>query len=156
MSSIPLKVKQSTTVVKARGLAAGDYVKSYSTSNPKIATVNAKGKIKAKKKGNTNLIVKLASGKTLKAKIKVQKGAVKTKKISVNKKKITLKRKKSFQLKTTVTPLTSLQKVTYSSSNKKVVTVSKTGKLVAKKAGKAKITIKSGSKKVTVTVTVKK
>lgn len=156
MSSIPLKVKQSTTVVKARGLAAGDYVKSYSTSNPKIATVNAKGKIKAKKKGNTNLIVKLASGKTLKAKIKVQKGAVKTKKISVNKKKITLKRKKSFQLRTTVTPLTSRQKVTYSSSNKKVVTVSKTGKLVAKKAGKAKITIKSGSKKVTVTVTVKK
>ena len=156
MSSIPLKVKQSTAVVKVTGLAAGDYVKSYNTSNTKIATVNAKGKITAKKKGNTNLIVKLASGKTLKAKIKVQKTAVKTSRVAVNTKKVTLKPKKSFQLKTTVTPLTSLQKVTYTSSNKKVVTVSKTGKLVTKKAGKAKITVKSGSKKVTVTVTVKK
>lgn len=156
MSSIPLKVKQSTSVVKASGLAAGDYIKSYRTANSKIATVNAKGKIKAKKKGNTKLYVKLASGKVLSATIKVQKTAVKTRKVSVNKKKITLKCKKSFQLKTTITPLTSLQKVTYASSNKKVVTVSKSGKLVAKKAGKAKITIKSGSKKITVKVTVKK
>ena len=156
MSSIPLKVKQSTSVVKASGLAAGDYIKSYRTANSKIATVNAKGKIKAKKKGNTKLYVKLASGKVLRATIKVQKTAVKTRKVSVNKKKITLKCKKSFQLKTTITPLTSLQKVTYASSNKKVVTVSKSGKLVAKKAGKAKITIKSGSKKITVKVTVKK
>ena len=156
MSTIPLKVKQSTSVVKASGLAAGDYVKSYKTASTKIATVNSKGKITAKKAGSTRLLVTLASGKVLRATIKVQKSAVKTTRVSVNAKKLTLKQKKSFQLKTTVTPLTSLQKVTYTSSNKKVVTVSKKGKLVAKKAGKAKITIKSGSKKAIVTVTVKK
>ena len=49
-----------------------------------------------------------------------------------------------------------VEKVTFTSSNKKVATVSKTGKITAKKAGKAKITVKAGKKKVTVNVVVKK
>ena len=155
MTVIPLKVKQSTTVVKVTGLSKGDYVKSYKTANRKIATVNGKGKITAKKKGNTYLIVILASGRVLKAKIKVQKSKVKTQKLTVNSKKVNLKKKKSFRLKVVKTPLTSLEKVTYTSSNKKVATVSKNGKITAKKAGKAKITVKAGNKKVTVTVVVK-
>ena len=53
-----------------------------------------------------------------------------------------------------VTPVTSKEKVTYSSSNKKVATVSSKGVIKAKKAGTAKITVKSGSKKVVVTVKV--
>lgn len=46
--------------------------------------------------------------------------------------------------------------VKWESSNKAVATVNKKGKITAKKAGKATITIKSGSKKTTVKVTVKK
>jgi uncharacterized protein YjdB len=52
-------------------------------------------------------------------------------------------------------PLTSQQKLTYTSSNKKVVTVSSKGVVKAKKSGKVTITVKSGSKKVKIKVTVK-
>ena len=54
-----------------------------------------------------------------------------------------------------LTPITTQQKVTYKTSNKKVFTVSKKGLLTAKKKGIAKITVQSGSKKVVVTVKVK-
>lgn len=47
-------------------------------------------------------------------------------------------------------------KVTWKLSNKKVVTVSKTGKLTAKKAGTATITATVGKQKLTCKVTVKK
>ena len=56
---------------------------------------------------------------------------------------------------TSVTPLTSLQKVTYTSSNKKVATVTSKGVIRAKKKGTAVITVKSGSRTVKCKVTVK-
>lgn len=74
----------------------------------------------------------------------------------MNKNKITLKKGKSQVLVVARTPVTSTDKVTYKSSNKKVATVSGKGKITAKKAGKAKITVSSGKKKVVITVTVKK
>ncbi|MCC8066187.1 MAG: Ig-like domain-containing protein [Clostridiales bacterium] len=49
-----------------------------------------------------------------------------------------------------------MQKVTYTSSNKKMVTVTAKGVVTAKKAGAAKITVRSGTKKVVVTVKVTK
>ena len=48
------------------------------------------------------------------------------------------------------------KKVTYKSSNTKVATVSSKGKITAKKAGKATITVKAGNKVKKITVTVKK
>ena len=88
--------------------------------------------------------------------VKVQKGTVTTTKISGLTKKITLSKGKKQTLTPVLTPITSQQKVTYTSSNKKVATVSSKGVITAKGAGTAKITVKSGSKKVTVTVTVPK
>ena len=67
--------------------------------------------------------------------------------------KLTAGKKKGSAV-VTVTPVTSKEKVTYSSSNKKVATVSSKGVIKAKKAGTAKITVKSGKKKVVVTVKV--
>ena len=75
-------------------------------------------------------------------------------KISGIPKKITLAKGRKQTLKPILSPITSQEKITYTSSNKKIVTVSSKGVLTAKAAGKAKITVKSGSKKVTVTVTV--
>lgn len=155
VTSLPMKVKQSTTAVKVTQMAAGDYITSWKSSNTKIATVNSKGKITAKKKGTAEITVTLASGASAKVTVKVQTGTVKTKKVSVTSKKLTLKKKQKANLGTTLNPLTSQQKVTYTTSNKKVATVSKKGVVTAKGKGKAKITVKSGSKKVTVTVTVK-
>lgn len=156
-TSVPLKVKQSTTKVKVSGLAAGDSVKSWKSSNTKIVTVNSSGKITAKSKtGTATVTVTLASGLSKKITVKVQKSAVKTTKISGLTKKLTINKGKKATLSPVITPVTSLQKVTYSSSNKKVATVSSKGVITAKKAGTAKITVKSGSKKYVVTVTVPK
>ena len=154
MTTIPLKVKKTTTKFKVSGLASGESVKSYKSSNKKIFTVNKKGKIKAKKKGTAKLTVTLASGKKATAKVKVQKGTVKTTKVTVNTSKLVLLKGGSYTLRTTLAPLTTQQKATYSSSNKKVVTVSSKGVLNAKKKGTAKITVKSGSKKKQISVTV--
>ena len=159
--TIPLKVKQSFTVKVTMG--AGDRVVSWKTSNKKVVSVK-NGRIKGLKAGKSATItVKLASGKKASFKVKVQKPAVATKSIKVTNaatgrnqgKKATLKRGQSLKLKAALTPITSLQKVTWSTSNKKIVTVSKSGVIKAKKKGKATITVKSGNKKYNIKITVK-
>ncbi len=159
-STVTLKVKQSTKGLKVTNLAAGDSVASWKSTNTKVFTVkgNADGTcaLTGKKKGSAKLEITLASGLTKTVTVKVQKTAVKTSKVKVAEKKLTVKKGEKASLKATVAPFTSAQKLTYTSSNKKVATVSKNGVVTAKKAGKAKITVKSGSKKVTVTITVPK
>lgn len=78
-----------------------------------------------------------------------------TQKITLNRKKLTLKKGKSFKLKVTITPKDSQNKIFYKTSNKKIVTVSKNGKIKAKKKGTAKITVISGKKKAVCKVKVK-
>ena len=156
-SSIKLKVKQSTTKVKVTGLANGDSVQSYKSSNTKIFTVSKNGVLKAgKKTGKAALTITLTSGLQKKVTVKVQKKTVATSKITGLQKKVMLKKGAKLSLKPSMTPITSTQKFTYKSSNKKIATVSSKGVIKAKKAGKAKITVKSGKKKFTVTVTVTK
>ena len=159
-STVTLKVKQSTKGLKVTDLAAGDSVASWKSTNTKVFTVkgNADGTctLKGLKKGSAKLEITLASGMMKIITVKVQPSAVKTAKVTVPAKKLTVQKGTKASLKPVVTPFTSLQKVTYTSSNKKVVTVTKRGVITAKKAGTAKITIKSGSKKAVVTVTVPK
>ena len=115
--SITLKVKQATTKVQVYNLTPGDAIKSWTSSNTKIVKVTDSGKINAQKKtGTANVIVTLLSGKTATIKVKVQKGAVKTTKIS-GLKNTTLKAKKKLTLAPVIYPITSVQKVTYKSSN---------------------------------------
>ncbi|HCT91112.1 MAG TPA: hypothetical protein DF613_07005 [Lachnospiraceae bacterium] len=154
-SGLPLQVKKSTTALRAIGLARGDYVKSWKSSNPKVAGVSRKGKITAKKKGTAVITAALASGKKLTAKVKVQTGKVKTSKIKLEKTKLQLEKGESYTLAPRITPLTSQDKLTYDSSNKKVATVNKKGKITAKKKGTAKIIVRSGKKKAVCKVTVK-
>lgn len=80
---------------------------------------------------------------------------VHTTKIRLNKSKVTLKVGKTFRLKATVDE-GSVDKITYKSSNKKIATVSSTGKIKAKKAGKVTITVKSGKVTKKCKITVKK
>ena len=156
-TTVPLKVKQKTSAFKVTGLAAGDSVQSYRSSNTKIFTVSKSGVLKAgKKTGKATLTITLASGLQKKVTVKVQKKTVTTSKITGLQKKVMLKKGAKLSLKPSMTPITSTQKFTYKSSNKKIATVSSKGVITAKKAGKAKITVKSGKKKFTVTVTVTK
>ena len=155
-ASIPLKVKQKTSLVKVSGLARGDEVVSWKSGNTKIVKVSQKGVITAQKKtGKTNITVTLKSGKTAVIRVSVQKSTVKTKKLTGLNKKVTLKKGASLTLKPERVPFTSGEKITYKSSNKKIVTVTGKGRLKAKKKGTATITVKSGKKTVKVKVTVK-
>lgn len=153
-TSIPMKLKQSTKVIKVK-MAEGDSIVSWESSNKKVVTVTKKGKIKAKKKGKATITVTLASGKTASFVVKVQKNKVTTKKVTGVTKKITLAKGKKYKLTPVLKPLTSQDKITYTSSNKKVATVDKKGNIQAKGKGTAKITVKSGKKKAICTVTVK-
>ncbi len=155
-SSLVLKVKQKTTALKVTELAAGDSVASYTSSNKKIFTVSKTGKITAKNKvGSAKLTITLASGYAKTINVKVQKAAVTTKKITGVQKNLTMKKGAKITLQPVLNPITSSQKITYSTSNKKIATVNAKGMITAKKKGTANITVKSGKKKVTVKVKVK-
>ena len=158
-TSVPLQLKKSTSVIKvAKATLPGDQIASWSTSNKKVVTVSKSGKITAKKVGTAVVRITMKSGATAKCKVKVQKAAVKLTKIAVNSKKVNLNLKKgpkTYQLTATKTPITVVSKVTFTTSNKKVAVVSKSGKITAKKAGKAVITVKCAKKVQKVTVVVK-
>lgn len=148
-TTLTLRVKQT--------YKSGGKIKSVRTTNKKIVKVDKKGKITGKKAGKATVTITYTNGSRRIFLVKVQKGIVKTTAVSVNKRNIILAKKgKSFQLKVTLTPVTSQQKVTYKSSNSKVAAVNSKGKIVAKKKGTATITVKSGNKKITCKVKVKK
>lgn len=148
-TTLTLRIKQT--------YKSGGKIKSVRTTNKKIAKVDKKGKITGKKAGKATVTITYTNGSRRIFQVKVQKGIVKTTAVSVNKRNIILAKKgKSFQLKVTLTPVTSQQKVTYKSSNSKVAAVNSKGKIVAKKKGTATITVKSGNKKITCKVKVKK
>lgn len=151
---------QTTTILTLRvkqTYKSGGKIKSVRTTNKKIVKVDKKGKITGKKAGKATVTITYTNGSRRIYQVKVQKGIVKTTAVSVNKRNIILAKKgKSFQLKVTLTPVTSQQKVTYKSSNSKVAAVNSKGKIVAKKKGTATITVKSGNKKITCKVKVKK
>lgn len=160
--TVPLKVKQSYTV-KVSGLAKGDSVDRFVSSKPKVAAVSNKGKITGKAAGTAVITVKLKSGYSVWFKVKVQKKAVKTTALTVTNaatgkkvaKSVKLGRNKKLKLQATVAPVTSLQKATYTSSNKKVAQAAKNGVITGKKAGTAVITVKLGKKTCKIKVTVK-
>lgn len=158
-SSVTLKVKQSTSRLRVTGLAKGDSVRSWKSSNSRIFTVSGKSngtcKITAKRSGTANLQITLASGLKKTVRVRVQTAAVRTSRITVSNRNVTVQRGKRVALKPVVTPFTSSQKVTYTSSNKKIAVVSSQGVVIGKKKGTAIITVKSGSKSVKVTVKVK-
>ena len=163
-NTVPLKVKQSIRNFKVTGMAKGDSVKSWKSSNTKIVKVSGKAngtcKISAQKRtGTARITITLKSGLKKTIKIKVQKSAVKTTKIAGfkgGKKSITLKKGKKFTLVPICKPISSREKATFTSSNKKVVKVDSKGRIKALKPGKATITVKVGNKKVKFKVTVKK
>jgi len=131
----------------------GDKV-SYTSSNTKVAKVNASGKITAVKAGKAVITVKSGSGIQVKCQVNVKK-VVATKKLSVQKKKLTLSKWTKASIKVKRTPANASDKLTWKSSNKRVATVNSKGQVVAKKAGKAVITVKSASgKKATCTIQV--
>lgn len=157
---LPLKTKQKTKALKVTGLAKGDSVAVWKSSNIKVAKVTGSANgtciiTAGKKTGKAIITVTLKSGLKKNITVNVQKKVVKTTKIVGVTKKVSLKKGRTLTLKPAITPLTSLQKVTYKSSNKKVAIVTSKGVIRARKKGTAVITVKSGRKTVKCKVTVK-
>ena len=136
-------------------MTTGDKIASWKSSNTKIVTVSSKGKITGKKAEKATVTVTLKSGVKASVKITVQSQTVATTKITGVSSKLSLKKGKSITLAPVLTPLTFQQKITYTTSNKNVATVSSKGKITAKKKGTATITVTSGKKRVKCKVTVK-
>lgn len=159
-SSLKLKRKQATKKFVVSGLAAGDSVKSWTSSNQKIVKVfgsrNGACTIKAgNKTGKAKITITLASGLKKTINVTVQKNAVACTSIKNVPKKLILNRKKYYQLRPVINPITCTSKAKYKTSNKKIVKVTSRGKITAVKKGKAKITVMVGKKKFVCTVTIK-
>ena len=116
----------------------------WSSSNKSVATVSSTGKVTAKKAGTATISAKV-SEKTLKCKITVKNP------IKLNVTSKTLYKGNTYTLKVTGTS----KKVTWSSNDKSVATVSSTGKVTAKKAGTATISAKVDGKTLKCKITVK-
>ena len=155
VSKIPLQVGKTVELSKiVTGLTKGDSVASYTSANTKLAIVTKTGRVTGKAAGNVKVTVKLKSGKTAAVTIAVQKRAVATTSIQNLPKTLNLKLQEKKQLSPVIAPISTTDKLSYVSSDVKIVSVTSKGLLTAKKAGKAKVTVKSGKKSFTITVTV--
>lgn len=160
VTSLPIQVKKSTTGVRIKTTAIkGDKIKSAKSSNSKVAKVSVKnGKltIKGLKAGKATVTVTSTKGAKATVKITVQKKKVATKKLSATvPKKQTLKKGKKVKLKVAKTPFTAQDTVKWTSSNKKIATVTSKGVVKGLKKGTATITAKAGKKVVKFKVRVK-
>lgn len=150
-----LEKGQLTGVLKVSNLTKGDFVKSWKSSDTSIVKVSSSGKLKAQKKtGTATVTVTLRSGLQATVKVMVQSQRVKTVKISKVPTRITLKIGEKKELSPMLHPITSIQRITYSSSKEDTAAISSNGVINAKAKGKTKIKVKSGKVTVTIIVTV--
>ena len=148
-SAKTLYVKGSPATVTLKATTAGVTGKvTYTSSKPSVAAVAANGKVTAKAAGTAVITAKCGNYKAT-CKITVKKPSVKA---SASAKTVFVGG--TSQIKVEKTGVSG--KVTYTSSNKSVAVVSAGGKVTAKKAGTATITVKCGSYKATCKITVKK
>ena len=134
-----LRAKGTTYTLKLKGTKKK--AKWYS-SNKKVATVDRYGKVTIKNKGTAIITAKIGSKK--------YKCTIKAVNPKINKTGKTILKGKTYDLKIFGTS----SKVTWSSDNKRVATVSKKGAVTAVKKGTAIITAKVNGKKLYCTINV--
>ena len=140
-----LYVKGKDTVTLKVDTNLSDKI-TWSSSNKKVATVNSKGVVTAKAKGTA--VITATCGE-YKATCKV---SVKTPTLKLAKTSASIKVGKKTTIKATATPTGTVK---YTSSNKKIATVSSKGVVTGKKKGTAKITVTCNGVSKTFKVTVK-
>lgn len=116
----------------------------WSSSDKKIATVNAKGKVKGIRTGKAEITAQLkGSDKEVTATVTVLPYEPVDRVTILNKPEYYLVEKEKCRLHTKITPENaSFQDIQWTSSNPKVATISKKGKIKALKKGKTTITAK--------------
>ena len=115
----------------------------WSSANKKIATVDKKGTVTAKKAGNTEIYAKVGNVKYT--------CTVTCENPKLSKTSLSITNKSSSTLKVTGTTL----KVKWKSSNSSIATVNSSGKVTGKNAGKTTVIATVGGKNLKCSVTVK-
>lgn len=128
---------------------------TWTTSDKKVAKVDALGNVTAVSEGAAKITVTTDNGKSASIKVKVVAAAPEGVTIE-NGKKATLYAGDLMQLVATVSPRDASQAVTWTSSKSKVAKVDENGLVTAVAPGKAKITATTldGKKSATITITV--
>ena len=135
-TTITLKKAKQSVYVKAKTTVKATIKNpvgktTYKSSNTKIAKVNSKGVITTYKLGTVKITV--TNNKVSKTMTLV------VKKPKLNKTSLTLKKNKSYTLKV----MGKVGTAKFTSSNTKIVTVNKYGKILAKKKGNAIVSVKT-------------
>lgn len=118
--------------------AAGKGKLKFSSSRKKVVKVDRTGKITGKKPGSAKVTVKASSGAKAVISVKVKK---KPSYIRASVKQKKLKKGKTVQIRTKLSKKSASYKITYRSMNRKIATVSKSGKVCGKKKGTVKIRV---------------
>lgn len=157
-NKIAVKKKMKLTAEVFPANAANKRI-TWTSSNPKVATVDQNGVVKVKKKGNVVITATAASGARASYKIKGMKGVVKKVTVSGTK---TVKAGKSLKLKVrTIATKGANSKIKWISSNESYAKVSASGKVKTTKAAKGKkvkitaMATDGSNKKATMTIKVK-
>ena len=156
-ATLPLKFKQKISAASNLAIAPTDSVVKVESSNNKIVAVTGKNIKAGKKKGVAEITCTLNSGQELRYKVKVQKAKVKGKITIECPSKVTLTSGEKITIGASKSPVSCTDKFKYTSSKKKVATVSKSGVITAKNVKKKttiKVTVKLGSSKKVIKVTV--
>ena len=138
--------------------ATGDKTVKWSSSNEAVAAVDSNGKVTAKKAGTAVITATSSNGKTAGCTVTVKQKEIAITGIGLNKSTTSLTEGESETLTATIAPsnATGDKTVKWSSSNEAVAAVDSNGKVTAKKAGTAVITVTSSNGKTAgCTVTVK-
>ena len=114
------------------------------TSSSSSVAVSKTGLLTPKRAGKAVITVRTENGKKARITVKV----IDAKSVSItNGSSATMKVGQTLQLGATVNPVQVASKLTWSSSSKKIATVSKTGLVTALKKGTVTITVKTGNGK---------
>ncbi len=129
---------------------ATDATVVYQSSDPAVATVNSTGEVKGIAAGE--VIIYIVAGKVRKQVPVTVKIA--TTAINLNTEYKVMKPGDSFELKASVQPTGAAGKITYSSIDPEIASVTSSGTITAKKCGNTAIVVSNGDLQVSVTVIV--
>ena len=154
---LTMKVGEKLTLTPELSPASATAKLTWTSSDKKVVKVSKKGEIKALKKGTATVSVKTDNGKKAEIKITVKAKTVSPQKITLKEgRKLTMKVGEKLTLTPKLTPSSATAELTWSTSNKKIVTVSGKGVIKAVKKGKATVTVTTDNGKTAeIKITVK-